>query len=123
MQKPMANLVEQARERSHAVRVGVVGLGYWGPNLVRVLHELPEASLLSVCDVQQDALAGVNRRYPGLRTTRNYEELLDDPELEAIAIATPVSTHSELARLALEAGKHVFVEKPLTDSIERATAL
>jgi predicted dehydrogenase len=98
------------------VRTGVVGLGYWGPNLVRNLNELPDAELAWVCDLRQDALEAINRRYPAVSTTRSYDALLADPELEAIVIATPVSTHHPLALAALEAGKHVFVEKPLAAS-------
>ncbi len=98
------------------VKVAVVGLGYWGPNLVRNLHELPEAELLAVCDLNPGALAKIVRRYPSVRSTDSYEELLADPEIEALVIATPVSTHHPLAAAALAAGKHVFVEKPLAGS-------
>jgi predicted dehydrogenase len=101
---------------SAPVRTAVVGLGYWGPNLVRNLNELPEAELVGVCDVNQEALDAIARRYPAVPTTRAYETLLADPAVEAIAIATPVATHHALAGAALEAGKHVFVEKPLAAS-------
>ena len=101
---------------NESVRIAVVGLGYWGPNLVRNLNELPEAELAWVCDLRQDALEALNRRYPAVSTTRSYDALLADSELEAIVIATPVSTHHPLALAALEAGKHVFVEKPLAGS-------
>lgn len=105
------------------VRIALVGLGYWGPNIVRNLHELPCASLELVCDLRPEALAHISTRYPALRTTHDYEELLGDDEIEAIAIATPVGTHAELAAAALEAGKHVFVEKPLAASSGEAEAL
>jgi predicted dehydrogenase len=105
------------------VRVAVVGLGYWGPNLVRVLHDLPEAALIAVCDLRSEPLAAVTRRYPAVRATQRFEDLIEDPEIDAIAISTPVSSHGALAEAALAAGKHVFVEKPLTDSAARAEEL
>jgi predicted dehydrogenase len=102
----------------------VVGLGYWGPNLVRNLMLLPEAELVALCDAREEALADAGRRYGQLFwTTTRYEDLLADESIEAILIATPVATHYELASQALDAGKHVLVEKPLTDSVEDAEDL
>ena len=98
------------------VRLAVVGLGYWGPNLVRNLVELPEAELAYVCDLRAEALSAVGRRYPGVRGTTSFDEVLADPDVDGVAIATPVATHHDLARAALEAGKHVLVEKPLAAS-------
>jgi predicted dehydrogenase len=98
------------------VRVAVIGLGYWGPNLVRALVELPEAELACVCDLRSERLELVRRRYPGVATTTRLGRVLEDRTIEAVAIATPVSTHFELAAQALAAGKHVFVEKPLAFS-------
>jgi predicted dehydrogenase len=105
------------------VRVAVVGLGYWGPNLVRALYELPEADLGGVCDHDSSRLDLVRRRYPGLATTTRFEQVLEDRTIEAIVIATPISTHYELAAQALHAGKHVFVEKPLAASSAEALEL
>jgi predicted dehydrogenase len=105
------------------VRVAVVGLGYWGPNLVRNLHELPAAELAAVCDVRPDMLDKIGRRYPGVAQTTSYDEILGDDSIEAVCIATPVSTHHPLARKALEAGKHVFIEKPLAASADEALDL
>jgi predicted dehydrogenase len=105
------------------VGVAVVGLGYWGPNLVRNLHETDGAYAEMVCDLRPDALEGISRRYPAVRTTTRFEDVLADPGVEAVAIATPVSSHFELAARALEAGKHVFVEKPLTASSDEALEL
>ncbi len=105
------------------VRIAVVGLGYWGPNLVRVLHELPEAEVAYVCDVRREALNHVGRRYPAMKQTTRYGDVLKDPLVDAVAIATPVSSHFKLAAAALEAGKHVFVEKPLAASSEQALQL
>ena len=101
---------------STPVRIAVVGLGYWGPNLVRNLHELPSADVVAVCDLEEDALGAMQRRYPAIATTTSIDDVLRDESIEAVAIATPVSSHFPLARAALEAGKHVFVEKPLAAS-------
>jgi predicted dehydrogenase len=105
------------------VRVAVVGLGYWGPNLVRVLHELSEAQVICVCDFSAEALARMAPKYPGSRRTSSFEDVLADTTVEAVALATPVSTHHELAAAALHAGKHVFVEKPLAASSQEALEL
>jgi protoporphyrinogen oxidase/predicted dehydrogenase len=98
------------------LRIGVVGLGYWGPNLARNIVGCERAELTWACDLRPKLLEAHARRYPGTRTTTSYEDLLNDPELDAVAIATPVSTHHELAAAALDAGKHVFIEKPLSAS-------
>src|SRR5438034_378945 len=87
------------------VRIAVVGLGYWGPNLVRNLHEITEGDVVAVCDLRPERLDLIGRRYPGLATTRSFHELLADDGVEAVAIATPVWSHVHLARAALEAGK------------------
>jgi predicted dehydrogenase len=105
------------------VRTAVVGLGYWGPNLVRNLNELWDAELLSVCDARPDALQAISRRYPAVRPTTSYDDLLEDPLIEAVIVATPVATHHDLAAAALRAGKHVFVEKPLAASTGEALDL
>ena len=111
------------------VRLGVIGLGYWGPNLLRNIAGSTCAELGWICDLQPELVAQFSKRYPVARTTFRYEEMLADPELEGVIIATPVSTHYELAVAALEAGKHVFVEKPMAlssadaqDLVDRAKA-
>jgi predicted dehydrogenase len=105
------------------VRVAVVGLGYWGPNFVRLLHELDGCELSAVCDVNEAALAKMARRYPAVRQTRELADLLADDDIDAVVIATPVGTHFDLARAALEAGKHVLVEKPMAGSVAEAEVL
>jgi predicted dehydrogenase len=105
------------------VRVAVVGLGYWGPNLVRNLYELPEARVAAVCDADSSRLDSIQSRYPAIPGTTSFDALLEDPTVDAIAIATPVSTHADLCAKALEAGKHVFVEKPLAATSEEAEGL
>ena len=102
------------------IGVGVVGYGYWGPNLVRNLAEIPGAELIAVCDLMLERLAPVKARYPTVDITDDFEALLRDPRIDAIAIATPVSTHFKLAMKALMAGKHVFVEKPMASTGDEA---
>jgi predicted dehydrogenase len=104
-------------------RVGVVGLGYWGPNIIRNLNELEQAEVRWICDLDQARLDLLTRRYPAVRSTRSFDDLLADPELDAVAIATPVSSHHSLALAALHAGKHVFIEKPLAASVAQAEEL
>jgi predicted dehydrogenase len=99
--------------------VAVVGLGYWGPNLVRVLVERTDVELRWICDTDMSRLERYGRRYPSVRLTQELDEVLDDPDLDGVLLATPVFTHYELGRRCLEAGKHTFVEKPLA----AATAL
>jgi predicted dehydrogenase len=103
--------------------VAVVGLGYWGPNLLRVLADKPEAEVRWICDLDRERLGRFHRRYPSARTTTHLDRVLADPAVEAVVIATPVSTHYALAARALQAGKHVFVEKPLAPSSELADDL
>ncbi len=105
------------------IRVGVVGYGYWGPNLLRNFAEAPGLEPVAVSDLRQARLALAQSRYPKVTVTKDYREIIESPETDAIAIATPVSTHFEVAMQALRAGKHVFLEKPFTDSSEHALRL
>ena len=105
------------------VRVGLIGYGYWGPNLLRNFAELTGSQVAAVCDLSSERLELVRRRYPAVRTTTNWLDLIGDHSIDAIAVATPVSTHFELAAEALRAGKHVLVEKPLTANSEQALGL
>src|SRR5437763_3434678 len=95
------------------IRVGVIGYGYWGSNLVRNLAELPGCQLAAVSDLRAERLALAQSRYPGVWTTTDLHEILQNPGIDAVAIATPISTHYDLAMQALRADKHVLVEKPL----------
>lgn len=103
--------------------VAVVGLGYWGPNLVRVLIDLPDVDLRWICDTDVSRLERYGRRYPSVQLTQDLDELLDDPDLDGVLLATPVFTHYELGRRCLDAGKHTFVEKPLAPSSAQADEL
>ena len=105
------------------VRVGVIGYGYWGPNIVRNLFGLERCEVAAVCDRNPAALERVRRTYPGVSVTTDPCEVLTSPTIDAVAIVTPVWTHYELARTALLNGKHVFVEKPFTSSSEQAEEL
>ena len=95
------------------IGIGVIGYGYWGPNLVRNFSESPDSTVVGVCDLSAARLAEAKRRYPSIKTTTDYDVLIGDPSIDAVAIATPVSSHFDLAMRALKAGKHVLVEKPL----------
>jgi predicted dehydrogenase len=99
----------------------VVGYGYWGPNIVRNVVERPEFRLMGLCEMDESRAADFRRRHPGVWVESDYEAALSDPRIEAVAIATPPHTHYELVKKALEAGKHVLVEKPLArTSVEAA---
>ncbi|MCD6519933.1 MAG: Gfo/Idh/MocA family oxidoreductase [Anaerolineae bacterium] len=104
------------------IRVGVVGCGYWGPKLVRNFQSIPGADMYIVADLRQDRLDHIRGLYPGVRTTKDYRELLASP-VEAVAVATPVSTHYQMAKEALLHNKHVLVEKPLTRDSREAEEL
>jgi predicted dehydrogenase len=113
----------QKRPLDRPLRFGVVGIGYWGPNLLRVLADNAGIEVRWICDIDPSRLESVARRYPGARTTSRFQDLLDDAELDAVVIATPVFTHVELATRSLMAGKHTFVEKPLATSSAAADGL
>jgi len=105
------------------IRVGVIGYGYWGPNIVRNLQGLDDIRVEMVCDKSPSALARVRKTYPSLATTSDPCEVLRSPQIDAVAVITPVWTHYELTKAALENGKHVFVEKPFTSSAAQAEEL
>src|SRR5947208_6130516 len=105
------------------IRTGVIGYGYWGPNVVRNLRSLEGCQLAAVCDQSPAALQRVRQAYPDLAVTRKPYDLLTSPEIDAVAVVTPVSTHFDLAKVALENGKHVFIEKPFTSTTQQAEEL
>ncbi len=105
------------------IKIGVVGYGYWGPNLVRSMFEVTETQVVAVSDMREERLRLVNGRYPSVQVTTDYRDLLDNPEIDAIAVATPVHAHYDLALQALQAGKHVMVEKPMTSTSQQALRL
>lgn len=105
------------------IKLGVIGYGYWGPNLVRNFMEAPGSTVVAVCDLRPERLSQLTIRYPSIKTCDSTSQLFEDPEIDAIVIATPVSTHHELSLAALQAGKHVLVEKPLAANSEQALQL
>src|SRR5947207_838167 len=112
-----------SKRGNNMIGIGIVGYGYWGPNLARNFVEVPEANLVCISDLSPKRLELVRSRYPAVKTTPQFSDLLFDPQIDAIAIVTPVSTHFGLAMQALRAGKHVLVEKPLTTTSEQACRL
>ena len=105
------------------IGIGVVGYGYWGPNLVRNFAAVEGAQVIAICDMDARRMALGKRRHPGVVITNEFQDLLKDKRIDAIAIATPVHTHFELALAALKAGKHVLVEKPLAQTSEQVRRL
>ena len=111
------------RHSKKVIRVGVVGYGYWGPNIVRNLQSLPEARVVTMCDKNPRVLAGIRQRFDAMDTCSDYRDVTASADVDAVAVVTPVSTHFEIVRSALMNGKHVFVEKPFTASVREAEAL
>ena len=108
---------------SSLIRVGVIGYGYWGPNVVRNLQSLEDCQLVTICDKNSDSLLRAKRAHPGVDLTTDFSGLLTSTQIDAIAVVTPVWTHFELAKAALLNGKHVFVEKPFTSTTQQAEEL
>lgn len=124
MLKPMPTITHLNGESTQRrAGVAVVGLGYWGPNLLRVLADNPDVDVRWVCDLDRDRLDAFKRRYPSTRGTTHLDRVLGDDGVDAVILATPVHTHYSLARRVLESGRHVFVEKPLAPSSEMADDL
>jgi predicted dehydrogenase len=105
------------------INVGVIGYGYWGPNIVRNFNTIDGAKVISVCDTNQDALQRLSKTWPDIEVTRDVRDIINSPDIDAVAVVTPVSSHFDLARMALQNGKHVFVEKPFTATVAQAEEL
>lgn len=103
--------------------IGVVGCGYWGPNLIRNFNLLKECTLKAICDTDETRLAAIAAHYPKAETYTNYDAFLNDADLDAVVIAVPVRFHYDLARRSLLAGKHTFIEKPMASSIDECIKL
>jgi len=110
-------------KNSSVLKIGVIGYGYWGPNVVRNFYNNPNADVVSVCDLSVKSLQRVRKLYPSMDTTTDPADILNNPEIDAVAIVTPISQHFPLAKRALENGKHVFVEKPFTRRASEAEQL
>ena len=105
------------------IKIGIIGYGYWGPNVVRNFLSTEGAQIISICDIDKNALTRAKKNYPELKTVSNSSEISASPEIDAVAIVTPVYTHFELAKKAIQNGKHIFVEKPFTSSVAEAEEL
>ncbi len=128
--RPFVEVPALYEERQHTqstrperVRVGVIGYGYWGPNVARNIYSLENCEIVSICDQNPASLRRASQALVGIELTTNSAELLTSPKIDAIAVVTPVWTHFELAKAALENGKHVFVEKPFTSTRQQAEEL
>jgi len=122
-QKTQVTTLESRSGGGNMLRVGVIGYGYWGPNIVRNLHGQKNCQAVMVCDTNPNALNRVRKTYPGVEAVTDPMEVLRSPDVDAVAVITPVWTHYELAKLALENGKHVFIEKPFTSTSAQAEEL
>ncbi|MDZ7263685.1 MAG: Gfo/Idh/MocA family oxidoreductase [candidate division KSB1 bacterium] len=105
------------------IRIGVIGCGYWGPNLIRNFQALPNCQMKVCCDLDTNRLHRMQQLYPSIRTTVDYHEWLESDEIDAVAIATPVRTHLQIARDCLAANKHILIEKPITASVKECSEL
>jgi predicted dehydrogenase len=111
------------RAKHKQINIGVVGCGYWGPNLIRNFRSISECHVKLACDTDLKRLAHIKQLYPDIKTISDFEEFVKDPEIHAICVATPVWTHFELAKKSLEAGKHTFVEKPMASNVSQCREL
>lgn len=111
------------RKANGRVKFGVIGYGYWGPNIVRNLQSIGDAEVLTLCDKSSASRQRAHRSYPSIYVSADVSEVINSPDIDAVAIVTPVWTHFELAKAALENGKHVFVEKPFTSNVAQAEQL
>ncbi len=105
------------------INIGIIGYGYWGPNIVRNFNSIEGVKVSSICDRNQDAMNRARKSYPHVNLTTEPNDILNSPEVDAVAVITPVSTHFELAKKAIQNGKHVFVEKPFTATVAQAEQL
>ncbi|MFM7730804.1 MAG: Gfo/Idh/MocA family protein, partial [Flavobacteriales bacterium] len=105
------------------VNIAIIGFGYWGPNLVRNFSSTKGASVKWVADLRSERLEIAQRSFPTVQVSTQFDQVMQDPEVHAVVIATPVFTHFELAMKALQAGKHVLLEKPMTESVSQAEQL
>ena len=105
------------------INVSVIGVGYWGPNIIRNFVANSRTNIEFCCDLKEERLSAIRKIYPSLKTTRDYHEIITNPNVDLVAICTPVFTHYEIAKAALEAGKHVLIEKPMTSTSQQSEEL
>ena len=120
---PQDAIARQKPGNDSVVRFGVIGYGYWGPNVVRNLSHLEETAVVAVCDKSVSSRRRIQKAYPQMQIIEDANELITSPDVDAVAVVTPVWTHYQLAKAALENGKHIFVEKPFTSSVAQAEEL
>jgi predicted dehydrogenase len=121
--KTYVSFEPKAEKMSQIIKIGLIGAGRWGPNVIGAINRLNEAKLLKVADSNQESLFNLNLRFPEVKTSKSPTEILGDDQIDAVAICTPVETHTELVRSALESGKHVFVEKPFGHDTKECESL
>ncbi len=119
----MKKLNHQGKGYKVKLNIAVVGCGYWGPNLIRNFSQLSNCNVFACCDLADEKLGRIKSLYPSTMVTKNFDEILKNPDVDAIAIATPVYTHRDLAKKVLAHGKHVMVEKPLASSVDQCVEL
>lgn len=131
MEINLANLIQSVQvvrdtlklERLNMIKIGVIGCGYWGPNLIRNFNEVEDASVVACVDTDKKRLKYVKQRFPSVEVTSNYRDLIRRRDIDAVAISTPVSTHFSIAYETLKEDKHVLVEKPIAKSEKEAEKL
>lgn len=105
------------------LHVGVIGYGYWGPNIVRNFNSIERTKVISICDKNENSIKRAGKAYPHIGTICDYNDIVSSPDIDIVAVVTPVSTHFELAKKALQNGKHIFIEKPFTSNVAQAEQL
>lgn len=122
-EKTSFKVSELENSPSVCVRVGIIGCGYWGPNLIRNFQEISQSKVVAVSDLRPERLKPLEKKIPGAKLTTHYQDLLKDSTIDAVVVVTPISSHYPIAHAALRAGKHVLVEKPLTRTVKEGMAL
>jgi len=105
------------------LNVAIVGCGYWGPNLIRNFNSLPDCNVVAICDLNEERLNYIQNSYPDIQVTTDFRSIIDNGRIDAISIATPVSTHHSLAKESLKSGRHTFIEKPMAASVAKCRDL
>src|SRR3990167_955044 len=105
------------------IKIGVIGYGYWGPNLVRNFLSIPSCEITKIAEIKSENLKELRKHYPTIKTVTNADEVIEDKKIDAVIVATPISTHFKLGKKVLEANKHLLLEKPMTSSLSEALSL
>ena len=105
------------------IRIGVIGCGYWGPNIIRNFSQINQVDVSYICDIDENKMNSIKKIYPNIKSVKDYREILKDNDIDAVAIVLPVGKHYEVAKEALLNNKHVLIEKPITASVKEAEDL